>query len=509
MAEGNILIIDDEVVMCELLTDILQEKGYMLKHALSGGEGIKAFKEGKFDVVMCDLKMPDMDGIKVLEEIKKLDPDSTFIVMTGYPSFDTIQAALRLGGFDYITKPFDIKEVSFAISRAFDFRNLTLANKRLIKELKEQNVKLEERVKEKPKEPTLLDKTGRDVSPILKLNEVFEIVLDRICRILDLEICSILLIDKDTEELGIRAARGISTKIISQEKIKKGESISGWVVQHNEAVLVEDIESDPRFAQRIKERYYAHSFISAPLVVKDEVIGVINANSKRSKKPLTKGDLRFLKGVADGAAITLENAQLYSSLENSYIRTIMSLTSAIDSRDHYTKSHSEHVTKYAVAITKEMGFSEAKIDEIKQACQLHDLGKIGVHDYILTKPDKLNPKEWEEIKLHSLKSAEILRPLVFLGGVIELVEQHHERYDGKGYPNGFKGEKIQLGARIIAVADSFDAMSTDRSYHKALSRNEAVEELKKGSGTQFDPKVVEIFLRVLEKNPEIVKHKAH
>ena len=155
--------------------------------------------------------------------------------------------------------------------------------------------------------------------------------------------------------------------------------------------------------------------------------------------------------------------------------------------------------------TAKLGLSKLEILNIQQACQLHDLGKIGVHDYILTKLDKLTQEEWEEIKQHSLKSAEILRPLSFLGGVVTLVEQHHERYDGLGYPYGLKGEEIKLGARIMAVADSFDAMVTNRPYRKAFPLEKAVGEIKKCSGSQFDPKVVEVFLRVLEKNPAIVK----
>ena len=503
MAEGNILVIDDELVMCELLRDLLKDKGYEVKYVLSGEEGIKVSKENNFDLIMTDLKIPDIDGITVLQEIKKFDPDSMVIVITGYPSFETIQAALRHGAYDYVTKPFNIEEIAFVIKRAVAFRNLTLTNKGLMQELEQQNIKLEEKVDERTKELTLLYQIGRNISSTLKLDEVLESVVDNVSKSLNLEICSILLVNKETEELRIKSARGLNEEVIRKTRLKIGESVSGWVIQHNEAVLVNDIEQDSRFARKNQEKYYTHSFISAPLVAKGEVIGVLNVNNKKSKRPLTEDDFRFVRGVANEAAIAVENAWLYTSLEDTYMRTVMALTSAIDVRDHYTKSHSEHVTEYAVAIATEMELPEKEIEDIKRACSLHDLGKIGVHDYILNKPGKLNHDEWEEIKLHSLKSAEILRPLLFLEAVIKLVEQHHERYDGKGYPNKLKGENITLGARILAVADSFDAMVTDRPYRKAFPRNQAIEELRKGSGTQFDPKVVEIFLRVLEKNPNI------
>ncbi len=499
MAEGNILVIDDELVMCEFLSDLLKDRGYTVKYALSGKDGIKAFGEDNFDVVMVDLKIPDIDGIKLLGEMKGIEPDSIIIVITGYPSFETIQSSLRLGAYDYLTKPLDINEISFVIKRAVAFRNLALTNKKLMQELAEQNIKLEEKVKERTEELTLLYRIGLDISSILNLDEVLEKIVDRVSEVLDLEICSILLIENKSDELRIRAARGLNKEIISQTRLKIGELISGWIVEHKEAVLVEDIETDSRFTRRNQEKYYTHSFISAPLLVKNEVIGVINVNNKRSRQTFTEDDFRFIRGIANVATIAVENARLYTSLKDTYLRTVMALTSAIDAKDHYTKTHSEHVTKYTRAIAIEMGLSEKEIEEIKQASQLHDLGKIGVQDYILTKLGKLTPEEWAEIKSHPLKSGEILRPLIFLDGVIDLVEQHHERFDGKGYPFGIKGEDIKMGARIMAVADSFDAMITDRPYRKALSKEEAIEELKKCSGTQFDPKVVDAFLKVLDK----------
>lgn len=499
MAEGNILVVDDELVICEFLRDLLKARGYTVSYVFSGPEGIKAFSENSFDVVMVDLKIAGIDGLQVLEKIKEIDPDSVVIVITGYPSFETAQASLRLGAYDYITKPFDIEDVSFLIKRATAFRNLTLTNKRLMKELEEQNIKLEEKVRRRTKELTLLYQIGQDLSSTLKLDKVLAIIVDSFCAVLDIEICSLLLFDEESNEMVIKVARGLNEEIIAQTKIKSGESISGWVAQYKEAILIDDIEKDPRFCRSNNEKYYTRSFISVPLIAKDKVIGVINVNNKSSRQSFTQEDLNIVKGIAAEAAIAVENARLYTSLEETYIRTVMSLTSAINAKDHYTKTHSEHVTEYAAAIAQEMKIPKGEIEEIKHACQLHDLGKIGVPDYILTKPGKLTPEEWKEIKLHSLKSAEILSPLVFLGDIIGLVEQHHERYDGLGYPFGFKGEDIKLGARIMAVADSFDAMITDRPYRKALTREEAIAELKNNSGTQFDPKVVEAFLKILNK----------
>lgn len=193
-------------------------------------------------------------------------------------------------------------------------------------------------------------------------------------------------------------------------------------------------------------------------------------------------------------------SRLYEDLRSTYMRTIKVLAQAIDARDHYTHSHSENVAKYAVAVAQEMRLSVKEIELIREACELHDLGKIGILDTILSKSSDLNDQEWEQIKRHPLIGAQILEPLTFLGDVTELIKQHHENYDGTGYPEGRKGEDILLGARIIRVADAYESMRSERSYRRTpLSKEEAISEVNRYSGKQFDPKVVEAFLRVVNK----------
>ncbi|MDD5634758.1 MAG: HD domain-containing protein, partial [Candidatus Omnitrophica bacterium] len=165
---------------------------------------------------------------------------------------------------------------------------------------------------------------------------------------------------------------------------------------------------------------------------------------------------------------------------------------------------SERITRYAISIAKKMALSQERVEEIKKAVKLHELGKLGVHDCILTKPGKLSSEEWKEVKAHFLEGVMVLKPLKSLGEVIKIIEQHHERFDGKGYPCGIKGQEILLEARIVAVADAFGAMTVDRPYRPALSAGEAIEELGKNRGTQFDPAVVDAFISVFQEDPTIV-----
>lgn len=216
---------------------------------------------------------------------------------------------------------------------------------------------------------------------------------------------------------------------------------------------------------------------------------------KEQNAALQKQNIMLARRIEES---TRNLARLYEDLRSTYLRTIRALAQAIDARDHYTHSHSENVAEYSLSIAKALGLSIKEMETLREAAQLHDLGKIGVSDLILLKPGPLTPPEWEIIKKHPEQGAQILEPLTFLGDVIELVRQHHEHYNGSGYPAGLKDSNILLGARILHVADAYDSMVSARSYRTVpLTREEAVQELVRHSGTQFDPQVVSSFVKSL------------
>jgi len=366
--------------------------------------------------------------------------------------------------------------------------------KQEIEEMRQKITAKDKRIKELE----LMHKISKQAAGVANLDKSLQLIIDEACEAFDAEIGSILLLDKKTKELAIQAARGLNKEIIWVTRLKVGERISGWVAEHKEPMLVLDVEKDPRFAKRSNEKYYTKSLICAPIFSSEELLGVININNKKTKETFTQHDLDLLIAIAEQAGIIIRNANNYKELQGLYMNTISALTEAVDARDHYTKNHSEHVTKYAVGIAKEMNLNEHTIDIIEDAARLHDVGKIGIHDYILMKPGKLTPEEWDEVKLHSLKGEKILEPLTFLDGTIDIIRSHHERHDGEGYPDGLKGDEIPIGARVMAVADSFDAMISERPYRKALSIEEAKEELIRNKGAQFDPQIVDAFLRFLQ-----------
>lgn len=335
-----------------------------------------------------------------------------------------------------------------------------------------------------------------------QLDAILQVIADETAELLDSEVASILLIDPKTDLMTIRAAAGISEDVIRKTKIKVGERISGWVAKHKKGLLVLDIEKNPFFVKRNQEKYYTKSLISAPIKINHTVFGVINVNNKHSRRSFEADDLDLLQALADHTALIIRNFDLYKELQELYMKTVQALTEAIDVKDHYTKKHSENVTEYASAIAREMGLSHKKREIVINAAKLHDIGKIGVHDYILTKTGKLTPEEWGEMKSHSLKGVKILEPLTFLSDVVEVIKHHHEHYDGSGYPDGQKGDEISVEAKIMSVADAYDAMTTKRAYAAAMTKEKAIEDLKRQSGKQFDPAVVRAFLKVLKRSKD-------
>lgn len=335
----------------------------------------------------------------------------------------------------------------------------------------------------------------------LNLDEILKLIVQNARGTFNAQVVSLMLFDKEKETLKINCAEGLSLEIIQNTRVEVGEGIAGKVAKSGQPLLLVDVlETErPDMDKGVK------SALSVPLKIKNEVVGVLNV-SKTSRYKFAENDLKLLFNLASLASQAIERASLYQDLkasldemENTYISTVTALSAAVDAKDPYTDGHVHRVTKYGMAIALELDPSLLNDDMFHYALVLHDVGKIGVPDNILTKPGPLSPEEWELIKTHPDVGAKIISPIKFLHKAVEAVQYHQERFDGKGYPTGMKGNEIPLVARIIAVADSFDAMTTDRIYRKALSLEEARKEIIKNSGSQFDPLVVQAFLTALEK----------
>lgn len=343
------------------------------------------------------------------------------------------------------------------------------------------------------------------ITSAIDLETVLHQIVQMSLALLNAKTSSIMLLDEDSQELVIAAAHGLSEEYLDKGPIKVGESIAGRVIQEGRPIAVYDIRTDPRHAYPEHARMEGLcSLLSVPLSLKGRVIGVLNLYTEEPHH-FTPHEINLFTGLASQAAIAIENARLFESLEEIYIEVITALASAIDARDAYTHGHSNRVMEYSVAIAEEMGLSPAEVDIIRNASILHDVGKIGIKEKILKKPGLLTEEERREMEYHPFIGTRILQSVKLLEPVMPLVYHHHERFDGTGYPDGLKGEEIPLGSRIIAVADAFESMTSDRPYRKALPLEEALAELKRGAGKQFDPQVVQVFLKLVEEGKVDVK----
>lgn len=233
-----------------------------------------------------------------------------------------------------------------------------------------------------------------------------------------------------------------------------------------------------------------------PLRSGERALGLLMFAEERSeeREPFSPDKLRLARSIGEQAASALYRVELFVQLEESYLETVLALAKAVDAKDTYTADHAERLAKMALAIGRDMGMTEHELESLRCGAILHDIGKIGVPDAVLQKPSRLNPAEWAQMREHPSMGARILAPIPHLASAAQIVLHHHERYDGKGYPDGLAGEAIPLGARILTVVDSYSAIIDRRVYKEARSHAEAVSELRKHAGTQFDPRVVEVFL---------------
>jgi HD-GYP domain-containing protein (c-di-GMP phosphodiesterase class II) len=317
-------------------------------------------------------------------------------------------------------------------------------------------------------------------------------------ELLDCEASSLLLKD-EKGKLFFEVALGEKGEIVKRFHLKMGQGISGWVAMHGEPLIVLKAQEDPRFFKEVDQAtgFVTHNVICVPLRIKEGIIGVIQGINKRQGE-FTKGDLDLFSALADQIAIALDNARLYEELNVMAQQLVEGLSEAIEKRDSYSGGHPQRVLKVCMAMSKYLPLSTEEKRQLTLAAILHDIGKVGITDHILAKNGVLTVEEMEIIRGHPAVGAAIVGNIKQLQSIIPAIKYHHEHYDGSGYPEGLQGEEIPLVARIIAVADTYDAIIHERAYHRGMSKSEAVAEIAEHVGTQFDPHMVEAFAQALD-----------
>lgn len=498
----RILVVDDEKVIREILSDFLSVEGYMVRAVEDGALALKELERRSYNLVISDLKMPNMGGLELIEKITQLQIPVLTVIMTGFGTVETAIEAMKKGAYDYILKPFKVEEVVHIVQRGLDRQRLQHENIRL-------------------KDALSIYRISEAIATSLSVEKVLDLVLDSTLDAVDADVVSLVLEDPDSpgarEEVSRRPRRFIEQmrKVAPDANPHEPAPSLNFpevipLFEEDRPLLVHGAKAH-RYLSSLPERRLV-SFCSIPLKLRGRIIGMLNAYSYRKGVKFSEGQRKMLYVLGSRAAVSIENARLYESLvsanqdltsanislEENFRQTIIGFAHALEESDRYTRGHSERVAGYARLIAIGMQLPHAEIENVVKSGLLHDVGKIGIRNDRLNKPGKLTPEELAMFRSHPAKGKRILEPIPFMRDIIPGCYCHHEAWDGSGYPRGLASHNIPLCGRIVAVADAYDAMTSDRAYRKALPHDVACGELERCVGTQFDPEIVKVFLHQIE-----------
>ncbi len=368
----------------------------------------------------------------------------------------------------------------------------------------------------------LLDIAGL-MSSTLDRERLLQQILTYACLLLHAEAASIFIVDEETGDLVLRVATGPTAQQIQNLRVPKGKGIAGHVAETGETAVVNDLRHDTRFYDQADRttNFHTHSMVCVPLRSRGiqmgetqgntaaRIVGVAQVLNRLDNQAFSAEDVTLFATLCSQAATVMEVAGLYANMQELFTDVIEAITAAIDAKDEYTEGHSRRVSQYSTEIARELGLAADFVWQVQISGILHDVGKIGVPDAVLKKPGPLSDEEFAAMKRHPEIGARIMSTVRLLKPELPGLFEHHERLDGRGYPRGLQGDEISLMGRIIAVADSFDAMTSDRAYRKGLGLDEALRRINDGAGTQWDAECVAALRRALAAGTIALTHGAH
>jgi response regulator RpfG family c-di-GMP phosphodiesterase len=491
---ARILVVDDEKVIREILCEFLALEGFLVRSVEDGERALSELRMRPYDIVISDLKMPNVSGIELLEKIRAENLDVLTVIMTGFGTVETAIEAMKKGAYDYILKPFKVEEVVHIVQRGLDRQRLQAENIRL-------------------KEALTLYRVSEAIATSLDADHVLDVILRASLDEVEGDVATLHLQDPATgryeERVQLASGNGETIKSGSLPSPDTKELLLNF--QRGAPILAHGLKANRFFTSQSGDKQLV-SYVSVPLQVASRVIGMLNVFSFTRGKKFDEGARKMLTILASRAASAIENSRLYDdlvvkneelsqanqSLEENFQQTVAGFAQALEESDLYTRGHSERVAMYSEITARGLGLKNDEIHVIVQAGLMHDIGKIGIRYEMLNKPGKLTKEEVEVFREHPDKGKRILEPIPCMRNLIDGAWCHHEFFDGCGYPRGLAKQKIPLVGRIVAIADAYDAMTSDRAYRKALKHEVAVSEIERCAGTQFDPEIAELFLNVIE-----------
>lgn len=471
----QVVVVDDNAPVLRFLQSAFSTNGCLVTTASSAEEALDLLSDHPFDLVVSDIKMPGLSGLDLLRAVKSKQPGTPVVLITGVPSVNSAVFGLRHGAYDYLPKPFSVKEVQQLLQRLRKDRAQGSGRLSfpagLTEELARRQFGME-----------ALSRIGELALQSPDPGVFVDSVLDYTIQALRSDAALVLLRDQD----------GHFTP--SQ---KGHPSLSSQLLSLLHAAFEELVKTGGKEALSLTGQADAVAAIAALIPGTGKAMGVLClGRDAKVTGAFLPDEKEFLVGYAQTTALALQKIFLRENLESNLIDTIASFVTALESKDPYLKGHSARVSMYAGEIALGVGMTPAQVSIVRRAGLLHDLGKLVVLDSVLHKPGRLTKEEYALVMRHPLVADKILKPLRFLAQEAKAIRHHHERWDGKGLPDGLKGEEIPLAARIVTVADSYDAMTSTRAYRSALPIEVAISEILRGAKSQFDPTVTEAFASI-------------
>lgn len=483
MIEGSkVLLVDDNVEIINILTDFLTLNGCKIYKASTGKEALEVLNKADLEIVILDVKLPDVNGISLIDSIKIKNPTIGIIMITGYHDPNLIVEAMKKGASDFLIKPFEFDKLILVLMRVVRERGFLMEKQKYIDTLEDKkkiellNRELQRRIQEL----TTMYHISNKFNSLNILDDVYDRMTQIINEVMDGRHCGYYIVDSENKELMLYKELGDGNNSFDRRLTISDE-------------LIKEVRTT-------RKHHITDNKIFLPLVIKGENIGFVVVDSKgngRYRNSFSDSDIFFLKLVTEKASTQIENRMLYESLFEGVLHTLTSLITAINKRDLYTEDHCKRVTRSSLALGEMLKLDSYEKDVLRVVGPVHDVGKIGIPDSILLKPGKLTPEEYEIIKAHSVYGEEIINRFEILSYEAKIIRHHHERFDGEGYPDRVARNEIPRGAKIIAVCDAYDAMVTDRPYKKAYGKEEAINEIIRCKGTQFDPEIADCFVELV------------
>ena len=501
-SEYSLLVVDPSEAIRKVVA-LAAGKLVAKTKAVGTAQGAAKALEAGFDLVLTETELPDGNGQQVLEAALTASDTSVVVIMTAEDDVSQAMDLIRHGAFSVLTKPMSRKLIVTTLQRALEQLRILQEN-RAAKELEKRYAsELEEQVAGQTSIIESLIGFSNDLNSLTTTEEAVSLVKTILRKTLRSQRVSIVLQTPETGQFAVVESHGLkrktSTKVIELSESRVLEKVAG----DNELTYV---DGRRKWAMP-GEKDWTSPYICVPLLGDDGgrkvMFGTINITDRDEGTAFSDQELKIVRSVADAASVACANLRNKQQLEKSYFDTVGALAMALEAKDPYTHGHSQRVTSMCMIVADVLSYSNEDMDQIMFAGMLHDVGKIGVPESILLKEERLSRDEYDRIREHPVVGERMVSHISFLKQSAGIIRHHHERWDGKGYPDQLRGEAIELSARIMAVADSYDAMTTDRSYRKQLNPHQVRDELWKGKGTQFDPEVLDIFLQHVAQSKNI------